>query len=107
MDIYTIIMAVVPSLLTGTVLFYFQRRQKRRDAQTDDRAAKRRVESLLSLDVQIATLKLSEATAIAVQHGEINGEMTEAREACTKAKEAYYRFLNTQAVENLQKGGAA
>lgn len=107
-----VLLSILPSILTGAILFYWQRAQNRRDKELDKRAQERerkaterakirKKESLLSLKVSMATLKLTEATAIAVQHHKVNGEMSSAMAACEEARQDYLQMLNEQATENI------
>lgn len=95
------IWAVAPSLLVGVVMALFNRRQRHRDAQMDQRAAARKQETLLALDLQMATAKLSFATAMAIKRGRPNGEIEEGVDAFESAKKRYLDFLNEQAASHL------
>jgi|GEM_PF-873318 len=92
---------LLPTLTTGTVLFYWQRRQKKHDEAVNARAEARKRESLLSLDLQIANAKLSYAVARAVQRGEPNGEIEEGIEAYVHAKEQWETFAREQMTERI------
>jgi hypothetical protein len=95
------LLSLAPSILTGLVLFYWQRRQRKRDKLTDERAEHRRKESLLMLDMISANSSLTKATAIAVKEGKSNGEMTVAMEGYEAARKRYFAFLNEVAKENI------
>lgn len=95
------IWAVAPSLLVGVVMALFNRRQRHRDAQMDQRAAARKQETLLALDLQMATAKLAFANAMAIKRGKPNGEIEEGVEAFEAAKKRYLAFLNDQAASHL------
>lgn len=102
MDVETII-TMLTSIFTALFVFYWQRRQAKRDKATDARASARAEESLLGMEMNFATAKLSHATALAVKSGRVNGEMAEAEKAFEDAKKAYTKFLNKQAKQSLEK----
>ena len=89
------------TIILGMAIFYLQRRQKKRDAHTEERSAIRRRESLLNLQMTMASSKLAYATAVAIERGKTNGELKEAKEAYSEAREAYLAFLNEQAAAHL------
>lgn len=93
--------AAIPSILCGLFMAWFNRSQRRKDAQIERRAEARRKEGLLSLELQMATAKLSFATAVAVKRGRANGEVEEGITAYEAARKKYLAFLNEQAAEHL------
>lgn len=101
MDVSTVICSLL-SLLTATILFYMQRRQKKADEIAEDHAKARKQEALLSLELSMANNKLSYAVAMAVKRGKPNGEVEDAVATYEAAKKKYYDFLNGQAMEHLQ-----
>ncbi|MDO4269410.1 MAG: hypothetical protein Q4C72_00655 [Eubacteriales bacterium] len=96
-----ILVSVLPSLLTALCMALFNRTQARRDKETAARAQARKQESLLALGLQMATAKLSYATAMALKRGVANGEVEEGIEAYEQAKASYVAFLNQQAADHL------
>ena len=105
-----LISALLPSLIVSLVMAVINRRQKRREAAQDAREAAqdaraeaRKQESLLHLNLQMATAKLSYATAMALKRGKANGEVEEGVDAYEEAKSEYYSFLNQQATEHLNQ----
>lgn len=103
MSIESIFWSVLPSLIVGVVLAIFNSRQKKRETEQDARAEARKRESMLHLNLQMATAKLSYATAMALKRGKANGEVEEGVEAYENAKREYYNFLNQQATEHLNR----
>ncbi len=101
MDILSYLIGLIPALITGVAIFYVQRAQKKRDTAVAVRTAARKEEALLALDLQMATAKLSYATAMAVKRGTPNGEIEDGIEAYEKARSKYYKFLNEQAEKYL------
>ena len=97
----SLIYAIAPSLLVGVIMALFNRRQRHRDAQMDARSEARKRETLLALDLQMATAKLSFATAMAIKRGNPNGEIEEGVDAFESAKKRYLEFLNEQAASHL------
>jgi len=96
-----ILTTVFESVILVLAIYYFQRSQKKRDAHNEERAAVRRRESLLNLQMTMASSKLAYATAVAIERGKTNGELKEAKEDYAKAKDAYLAFLNEQATVHL------
>lgn len=103
MDILSFILGLLPAIIAGAIGFYIQRNQKRRDAAVDKRAEARKCESMLLLDLQMATAKLAYASAMALKRGTPNGEVEEGVAAYEEAKKRYTKFLNQQAVEHLRE----
>ena len=103
MSIESIFWAVLPSLIVGVVMAVFNSRQKKRETEQDEITNARARESLLHLNLQMATAKLSYATAMALKRGKANGEVEEGVEAYENAKREYYNFLNQQAAEHLNQ----
>ena len=99
----TAIAAAIPSVLCGVFMFYFQRQQRRKDKRVEHRAEARREESLLHLELQMATAKLAFATAVAVKRGKANGEVDDGIEVYETARHKYLAFLNEQAAEHLNQ----
>ena len=62
--------------------------------RTEECAAIRAKESKLAMKMQDAGLSLSLATAIAVERGEMNGEMKTARDKAKTAQEEYEDFVH-------------
>ena len=82
--------AVVPSLVCGIVLAMFNKKQNRKDAEVERRAAARKEDA-----------KLSYAVAMAIKRGTPNGEVEEGIEAYEAAKKKYIKFLDKLAIEHL------
>ncbi len=98
MQIFTIIMSILGSVVSGTALFLLQRwfRQKdKRDEQAEKVLAKENVLIIKSIN---AVGKLTEATAIALVDGKLNGEIHSAlKEYSTVDKEMYNYLLERNA----------
>lgn len=98
----TIIIAIAEALFTGMLIFYFQRSQRLRDERKEALDDARKKESLLLLELVMASAKLSYACAMALKRGEPNGEVEEGVKAYKEAKVKYYKFLNEQAKGYLE-----
>ncbi len=85
----TFISSLIPSIVVGLVLFYWERRQKKRDAKAKEDETARVESDLLRLDLEVATAQLSYAVAMAYKRGHANGEM---ESAIDKYEEAMSKF---------------
>lgn len=99
MDIWTILVAVgVPSAIVGTIIgIMFRRIEKRLD---DERQARRDFERF-QLRGLTATMALSEANAIALQHGKCNGETHKALDYMNEVKREQRDFLISQGIDHI------
>lgn len=98
------LLGLLPTLVTGIVLYMIQRKIRIRDEAVERRAKTRKRESLLQLKMLMASNKLTFAVAMAIKRGEPNGEVEEGIKAYSEAKNEYYAFLNEQAAEHLTGG---
>lgn len=92
---------LLPTIVVGIFMAWFNSHQKVREMKTDHQADIRRRECLLQLQMQKATADLSRATAIAMKRGSTNGEVDEGLAAYDAAKISYFSFLNEQAVDHI------
>lgn len=99
--ITTAVAAAVPSVLCGLFMAWVNRQQKRRSENEDRHLRAQKEESLLHLDLMMATAKLAYATAVAIRRGRANGEVEEGIAAYEAARKKYIAFLNEQATEYL------
>ncbi len=95
------IVSIACAVFTSMAVFYLTRKQNKRDKQEDDHNKAQQKEAVLNMKLAIATLKLSEANAIALRDGRCNGELKAAMTECEAAKKAYYEFLNEEAFEHI------
>lgn len=91
-EIMPYIISAVFSVIAGITLFYLQRTQRKNDKKDEARAKTRQKEIKLMLDLQMATAKLSYATAMAMKRGKANGEVEEGIEAYNLALEDFQEF---------------
>lgn len=94
--IESIIGAIAPSIFVGIMLFYWERRQKRKDARDKEHAALQFENDMIRLDLEVATAQLSYAVAMAYKRGHANGEMETAIEKYEKAMTAFRTFERKQ-----------
>lgn len=95
------ILKILPAVIVGIFMAWFNKRQSKREQKSDHQAEIRRKECMLQLQMQKATADLSRATAIAIKRGTANGEVEEGLEAYNVAKTSYYAFMNEQALEHI------
>lgn len=96
-----IVMALATPVITGCVLYYWQRKQKIKDAETAKRAEARMQESLLSMKMTYVGIELAMANTLAIEQGHHNGELKAAKERVQEVKEEYAEFMRVQAKEHL------
>lgn len=75
-------------------------KQRRKE---DKLAEQRATEARLGMEMQAASIELSDVIAIAVTGGHTNGNVEKARSRAKKAQEAYFTFINTIAANTLTK----
>ena len=96
MEILTIILSIVASIVSGMALFFMQRFFKRKDEKDVLRDNKKAKENYLILKSIDAIGKLTYADAIAIRDGKTNGEMHEAMDSYSEVKEELYDYLFKQ-----------
>ena len=95
-DIWIYLISLLPAIITGSVLFYVQRSQKKRDKIADERAKAREKETYVMLELELAAAQLSYATAMAIKRGTPNGEIEEGIEQYQKALKGFRDFEREQ-----------
>ena len=101
MTIESLVTTMMPSIVVGIFMAYFNNKQKKHDKAVEDRNNARKNETLLQLELEMAIGKLSLASAVALKRGYANGEVEEGMKAFEKANAKYQEFLNAQAVERI------
>ncbi len=99
----SLIAAIAPSIFVGIVLFYWERRQKRKDALTAAHEECVVEGDMRRLDLEVATAQLSYAVAMAVKRGSPNEEMESAIEAYEEAMEKFRKFERKQMAMNANE----
>lgn len=87
---------LLPSVITGSVLYYAQRAQRKRDAQKGARDKAREAQTFVSLELELASAKLSYAAAMAIKRGKPNGEIEEGIKQYEKALDKFREFERSQ-----------
>ena len=102
--IETWLIAAIPSVICGGVLWYLKRYFDKRDKR-EEAAEKTRVQNnVLLLKGVSASLALSEATAGAIERSDIvkcNGEMAEAKRYAVTVKHEIKDFMYCQGSEHV------
>ena len=93
------LIGAIATVLVAVIEFRSQRDRKRAEA----RAERREQENRLSMDLMLATSKMTDVLCIALQGGQINGNVEEARREGRIAREAYKKFLKDQAAHQVAK----
>lgn len=95
--------AALIAALASIVVAVIELRASRDRKQTEARAERREQESRLSMDLMLATSEMTDVLCIALQGGQINGNVEEARRKGKDAREAYRAFLRNQAAHQVAK----
>lgn len=93
------LIGAIATVLVAVIEFRSQRDRKRAEA----RAERREEESRLSMDLMLSTSEMTDVLCIALQGGQINGNVEEARRKGKDAREAYRDFLRNQAAHQVVK----
>lgn len=80
-----------------------RKRAKQDREQAEVRAERRETESRLSMDLMLATSEMTDVLCLALQGGQINGNVEKARQKGEDAREAYRAFLRNQAAHQVAK----
>ena len=101
MSIEALIIAILPSLCCSFIMLGVNAKQNKAMKASEERHKAQKKEALLSMELQMATAKMSYAVAMAVKRGHANGEVEEAIEAYEEARKKNNDFLNEQATDHL------
>ncbi len=93
--------AAAPGIITGIVLAFWNRREKRREEQDKGKEADRIENEMMRIDLEVATAQLAYAVATAYRRGAPNGEMETALSGYERAMEKFRKFERKQ----MAKGG--
>ncbi len=88
--------AVAPGIIVGIVLAYWERKQKKQEAQSRAQEVCAVESDMLRIDLEVATAQLAYAVAMAYKRGHANGEMEVAIERYEKAMEKFRKFERKQ-----------
>lgn len=96
MNVFSIVLSILASVISGMALFFLQRYFKRKSTKDEQRDKQKVKENILILKSIDAVGKLTYANAIAIRDGKTNGEMHEAMESYGEVKEEMYEYLLDQ-----------
>lgn len=95
--------AVAPGIITGIVLAFWNRREKRREERTSGQEADRVESEMMRIDLEVATAQLSYAVAMAVKRGSVNGEMEAAIAVYERAMDKFRKFERKQMAKGVSE----
>jgi len=93
MQVFTIVISVLGSVVSGTALFLLTRWFRKKDARDEQRDKAKARENVLIIKSINAVGNLTEATAIALRDGHTNGEITAALKEYGKVDKEMYNYL--------------
>lgn len=97
------VVSALIAALASIVVAVIELRASRDRKRTEARAERREEESRLSMDLMLTTSEMTDVLCIALQGGQINGNVEEARRKGKDAREAYRAFLRNQAAHQVAK----
>ena len=90
------IKAILPSLLVGSVLAFWNRKQDRHNAVQNEKEKNMKRKDALEIALLVATADLSYATTMAIKRGSPNGEVEVAVQRYNTAMEKFREFEREQ-----------
>lgn len=87
-----LILAILPSILVGIVMHFFNKKQNKRDDDAKEREELRIEGENVRLNLLLSANKLSYAVAMAIKRGTPNGEVEEGIEQYKKAMDEFKKF---------------
>lgn len=101
-----IIKSIVPGIIVGIILAFWNRGQKKRDDKNSEMDAERQHSEELRISLLVASAQLSYAVAMAIKRGSPNGEIEEGIKEYNKAMEKFRKFEREQLIKNtIMNGG--
>ena len=101
-----IIKSIMPGIIVGIILAFWNRGQKKRDDENSEREAERKHSEELRISLLVASAQLSYAVAMAIKRGSPNGEIEEGIKEYNKAMEKFRKFEREQLIKNtIMNGG--
>ena len=88
--------AVVPGIITGIIMAFWNRRQKEREQKEEQREAEQLKSELVKVSLLVSTAQLSYAVAMAKKRGYPNGEIEDGIEQYNKAMAKFREFEREQ-----------
>lgn len=93
---------ILPSLLVGIFLAYFNHLQDKRQHDNDRRAELRKREGKLILEMTKANAKMGYANSMAIIRGKHNGEVEAAVAAYKEVMEEYEDFISENHISYME-----
>lgn len=87
-----ILIAVLPTVVTGVILGWWTHIQKRQDEERAEREIRRLQSEKLRISLLVAAAKLSYATAVAMKRGYSNGEVEDGIKQYQEAMKDFKNF---------------
>ena len=87
-----LIIGIIPSLIVGIVLAWFNSQQKKREERANQREKNRLKTDKVRISLLVASAKLSYAVAMAMKRGYTNGEVEDGVEMYKKAITEFKEF---------------
>ena len=87
-----ILIAVLPTVVTGVVLGWWSHLQKKQDEERAEREIRRLQSEKLRISLLVAAAKLSYATAVAMKRGYANGEVEDGIKQYQEAMRDFKNF---------------
>lgn len=100
MDITSVIVSIITAI-SAIIVSVIGAINIRSRKQAEHMASLRSQEFRLGMDMQAASIELSDVIAIAVTGGHTNGNVEAARQKAQEAKSKYYAFIKTIAADTL------
>lgn len=94
--ILRVIEVILPSILVGIVMTFYNRKQSIKHRQIDERDKNNRRKDKLEIALLVATAELSYAISMAIKRGHPNGEIEKAVEKYDDAMEKFRDFEQDQ-----------
>ena len=88
--------AVVPGVITGVIMAFWNRKQKAHERREEEREAEQMKSELLKVSLLVSTAQLSYAVAMAHKRGYPNGEIEEGISQYNKAMAKFREFEREQ-----------
>lgn len=93
MEILTIVLSIMASVISGMALYFLQRFFKRKDKKDEKRDAVKAKVNMLIMENIKAVGQLTVANAIALRDGKTNGEMHAALAEYERVEKETYQYL--------------
>lgn len=99
----SIFIQILPSLLVGIFLAYFNHLQNKRQEIIEMKSELRKKEGKLILDMTRAVAKMSYANSMAIIRGKHNGEVEDAVAAYKKVMDNYDEFIKENHISYIEE----